>query len=153
VLTNAPMNDLIDSFLQSDAVGSLLAVPPQDSFHVVQIDGNNRLTGIEAVADMDMRINGGYFILRREIFDYLNPGDDLVTDAFTRAARDGRFRAVRFDGFWAPMDTLKERAALEAMHRTGIRPWALWETSSAAELAAYTPVRTLPVPTDSFDVA
>ena len=112
-LTNAPMNDLIDDFLQTDAVGSLLAVPPQDSFHVVQIDDDSRLTGIERVADMDMRINGGYFMLRREIFDYLHPGDDLVTDTFVRAARAEKFRAVRFDGFWAPMDTLKERAALE----------------------------------------
>ena len=153
VLTNAPMNDLIEDFLQTDAIGSLLAVPPQDSFHVVRIDSASRLTGIEPVADMDMRINGGYFILRREIFDYLQPGDDLVTDTFTRAARGGRFRAVRFDGFWAPMDTLKERAALEAMHRSGNRPWALWETSPASELTTHTPVRSLPLPTDSFDVA
>ena len=90
-----------------------------------RIDDDSRLTGIEPVADMNMRINGGYFILRQEIFDYLNPGDDLVTDAFARAAHAGKFRAVRF-GFWAPMDTLKERAALEEMHRSGNRPWALW---------------------------
>ena len=66
-----------------------------------------------------MRINGGYFILRQEIFDYLNEGEDLVMDACIRAARAGKFRAVRFDGFWAPMDTLKERAALggHAPHR------------------------------------
>jgi glucose-1-phosphate cytidylyltransferase len=102
---------------------------------------------------MDMRINGGYFILRKEIFEYLNPGDDLVTHTFTRAARDGRFRAVRFDGFWAPMDTLKERAALEEMHRSGNRPWALWEASSNGEPAVRPAVRTLPVPTDSYDVA
>ena len=50
-------------------------------------------------------------------------------DAFIRAAQAGKFRAVRFDGFWAPMDTLKERAALEDMHRSGNRPWALWEKS------------------------
>jgi glucose-1-phosphate cytidylyltransferase len=153
VLTNAPMNGLIDDFLQTNAVGSLLAVPPQDSFHVVRIDGESRVTGIDPVADMDMRINGGYFILRNEIFDFLHPGDDLVTDTFARAARVGRFRAVRFDGFWAPMDTLKERAALEAMHRNGNRPWALWENSHDGELAADPPIRTLPVPTDSFDVA
>jgi hypothetical protein len=60
---------------------------------------------------MNMRINGGYFVLRREIFDYLHPGDDLVTDTFVRAARAEKFQVVRFDGFWAPMDTLKERAA------------------------------------------
>ena len=153
VLTDAPMNDLIDDFSETDAVGSLLAVAPQDSFHVVQIDGDSRLTGIEPVAGMDMRINGGYFILRKEIFDYLSPGDDLVTETFARAARVGKFRAVRFDGFWAPMDTLKERAALEEMHRSGRRPWALWEAPSASEFTVRTPVRSLPVPTDSFYVA
>jgi glucose-1-phosphate cytidylyltransferase len=153
VLTNAPMNDLIDGFLQTNAVGSLLAEPPQDSFHVVQIDDESRLTGLERVADMNMRINGGYFVLRKEIFDYLSPGDDLVTDTFVRAARTGKFRAVRFDGFWAPMDTLKERAALEEMHRSGKRPWALWESSPSRDFAVSQPVRTLPVPTDSFDVA
>jgi glucose-1-phosphate cytidylyltransferase len=127
VLTDAPMNDLIDEFIETDAIGSMLAVAPQDSFHVVRITGDGCLTGIEPVAKMDMRINGGYFILRQEIFNFLNEGDDLVVNGFTRAARTGRFRAVRFDGFWAPMDTLKERMALEEMHRSGNRPWAVWE--------------------------
>ncbi len=89
----------------------------------------------------------------RMIFDYLHPGDDLVTETFARAARIGKFRAVRFDGFWAPMDTLKERAALEEMHRSGNRPWALWETPSDSEFVPRQPVRTLPVATDSFDIA
>ncbi|HKN43877.1 MAG TPA: hypothetical protein VJW23_08120, partial [Propionibacteriaceae bacterium] len=93
-------------------------------------------------------INGGYFILRREIFDYLNEGEDLVMDACIRAARVGKFQAVRFDGFWAPMDTLKEWAALEDMHRTGHRPWALWERSGNGH-AAHGPVRTLQLPTHS----
>ena len=56
-----------------------------------------------------MRINGGYFVLRQGIFDYLHEGEDLVMDACVRAAADGKMRAVPYDGFWAPMDTLKER--------------------------------------------
>jgi len=126
VLTDAPMDRIVDDFLATDAVGSLLAVDPQDSFHVVKIDADGMLRGIEPVADMEMRINGGYFVLRQGIFDYLDEGDDLVMDGCVRAARDGRFRAVRFDGFWAPMDTLKERAALEELYRTGRCPWAVW---------------------------
>lgn len=128
VLTDAPMNRIVDDFLQTDAVGSLLAVPPQDSFHVVRITEDGRMTDLEPVADMDMRINGGYFVLRQGIFDYLDEGEDLVMDACVRAAKDGRFRAVRYDGFWAPMDTLKERSALEEMNRVGNRPWAVWDT-------------------------
>ena len=126
VLTDAPMDTLVTEFLETDSVGSLLAVAPQDSFHVVRIDGDSNLTHLEAVADMDFRINGGYFILRQGIFDYLDEGDDLVMNGCVRAAADGRFRAVRYDGFWAPMDTLKERAALERMHAAGESPWAVW---------------------------
>jgi len=142
VLTDAPMDTILEEFLASDAVGSLLAVNPQDSFHVVRIDPDGRLTGIEPVADMDMRINGGYFVLRQGIFDYLDEGEDLVMDACVRAAKDGRFRAVRYDGFWAPMDTLKERSALEEMDRTGNRPWAVWELGHRAD--ARVPVVDLP---------
>lgn len=127
VLTDAPMNDIVRDFATTNAVGSLLAVSPQDSFHVVRIGPGDRLLGIQAVAEMDMWINGGYFVLRQGIFDYLDEGEDLVLDACVRAAADGRFRAIRYTGFWAPMDTLKERTALEDMHRTGTRPWALWE--------------------------
>lgn len=127
VLTDAPMNKIIDEFLMTDAVGSLMAVPPQDSFHVVRVGDDGRMTGLEAVARMEMCINGGYFVLRQGIFDFLGEGEDLVMDACVRAARAGRFRAHKHDGFWAPMDTLKERNALEEMNRTGNRPWAVWD--------------------------
>jgi len=126
VLTDAPMNDLIEEFARSDAVGSLLAVSPPDSFHVVGVSDDDRVTGLTAAADMPLFINGGYFIFRQGIFDYLNEGDDLVMDAFPRAAADGMLRAVRYSGFWAPMDTLKERSALEDSYHSGSSPWTLW---------------------------
>ena len=126
VLTDAPMNDIIKGFLATDAAGSLLAVPPQDSFHVVAIGPEGRVTGFEPVGDKSFRINGGYFVLRQDIFDYMGPNQDLVMDACVNAAAAGRMRAVEYDGFWAPMDTLKERAALEEMYHHGQCPWALW---------------------------
>ena len=126
VLTDAPMNDLIKQFANTEAVAQLLAVKPQDSFHVVDIEGDSTVTGLTAVASMAMRINGGYFVFRKEIFDYLNQDEDLVMDACMRAAKDGRLRAAQYDGFWAPMDTLKERSALEEQYRRGNSPWALW---------------------------
>lgn len=127
VLTDAPMNDLIDQLLATDAAGSLLAVPPQGSFHVVGIDDRSRITGFVPAAEMNIRINGGYFVLRQDIFDYLNQGEDLVMDACVRAAADGRMLAIPYDGFWAPMDTLKERSLLEDLHRTGQSPWMVWQ--------------------------
>ena len=122
VLTDAPMNDLVEEFAETDAVAQFLAVKPQDSFHVVDIDDDGQVTGLVPVADMSMCINGGYFVLRQGIFDYLEEGDDLVMDGCVRAARDGKVRAVRYDGFWAPMDTLKERTALENLYKHGDQP-------------------------------
>jgi glucose-1-phosphate cytidylyltransferase len=127
VLTDAPMNDVIDRLLATDAAGSLLAVPPQGSFHVVGINGKSRVTGFVPAAEMNMRINGGYFVLRQEIFDYLNEGEDLVMDACVRAAGDGRMLAIPYDGFWAPMDTLKERSLLEDLYSSGKSPWMVWQ--------------------------
>ena len=126
VLTDAPMNDLIRQFVNTDAVVQLLAVKPQDSFHVLDMDDDSTVTGLTAVAKMPMRINGGYFVLRKGIFDYLYENEDLVMDACVRAAKAGRVRAAQYDGFWAPMDTLKERKALEEQYRRGNSPWALW---------------------------
>jgi glucose-1-phosphate cytidylyltransferase len=126
VLTDAPMNDLVEEFVSSDAVASLLAVKPQESFHVVDIGPGDRIVGLTPVAELPMHINGGYFILRQGIFDYLDEGDDLVMDGCVKAARDGLLLAFPYSGFWAPMDTLKERTALEEQYRSGCSPWALW---------------------------
>lgn len=140
VLTDAPMNDIISDFLRTDAVGTLLAVPPQDSFHVLDIGDDTQIKGFRPVADMSMRINGGYFVLRQGIFDYMGPNEDLVMNACVNAAADGRMRAVPYDGFWAPMDTLKERSALEELYRHGQSPWALWRTDRLTPGKAMHPV-------------
>ena len=86
VLTDAPLNDIIDEVATSDVAGSLLAVPPQDSFHVVDINKDSRITTFTPAAEMNMRINGGYFVLKQDIFEYLNEGEDLVMQACVRAA-------------------------------------------------------------------
>ena len=132
VLTDAPINTMIEEFAATTCVAQMLAVKPQDSFHVVDILPGGLVTGLTPVGDMSMRINGGYFVLRQGIFDYLEENDDLVTDAFRRAARRRRLRSYCYDGFWAPMDTLKERAALEDMYRAGRCPWAVWQPGAPA---------------------
>lgn len=130
VLTDAPLDSLIGEFMETDAVAQMIAVKPTDSFHVIDMADGANVTGLTPVADMNMRINGGYFVLRQGIFDYLREGEDLVMDGCVRAAHDGKMRAYGYDGFWAPMDTLKERAVLDEMHRAGRMPWAVWRDHS-----------------------
>jgi len=84
---------------------------------------------LKSVHTLPIRENGGYFVLRREIFDYLEEGDDLVDGAFGRLIGEGRLIARCYDGFWAPADTVKERDQLEALFQDGSKPWAVWDTT------------------------
>jgi glucose-1-phosphate cytidylyltransferase len=136
VLTDAPLDDMVKRLRASDDVATMLAIKPQESFHVVSMNSEARVSGFIPVADMDMRINGGYFVLRNQIFDYLNEGEDLVMNACVAAAADGRVQAYPYDGFWAPMDTLKERAALEALHQSDNCPWMPWRKGRVANGSA-----------------
>lgn len=133
VLTDAPMDTIVTDFLASDAIASLLAVPPQASFHVVRVGENSRVERISTADTLSMWVNGGYFVLRQGVFDVLAQDEDLVEHAFTRLAGAGRLSAVRYTGFWAPMDTLKERNALEALDRSGRAPWKVWARQHVLE--------------------
>ena len=87
VLTDAPLPDMIERFAASDAVASLLAVPPQSSHHVVDIGDDGLITQVTPMRDLRHWENGGYFLLRPEIFDQLNEDEDLVEDAIVRPGR------------------------------------------------------------------
>ena len=71
--------------------------------------------------------NGGYFVLRPEIFDDLNEDEDLVEDAIVRLVPQGRVLAYPYKGYWSPADTVKERAQLEEMYHRGNCPWMIWD--------------------------
>jgi glucose-1-phosphate cytidylyltransferase len=131
-VSDAPIDEFIDDFRGRDAVAAFLLVKPTHSFHVAELDDGNRVTGIRHVADSGLRINGGYFIFRREIFDYLRPGEELVEEPFGRLIDARQLIAYPYDGFWAPMDTLKDYQTLEAMAERGRPPWAVWLPSGTA---------------------
>ena len=126
VLTDAPLDTMEKRFRDSGAVGQLMAVPPQAAFHMVEADADCKVRAITPVSSLDVQENGGYFFFTPEIFDYLHPGEDLVTDALPRLAADGRLLAYPHHGFWKPADTVKERGELDAMAKLRDRPWALW---------------------------
>jgi glucose-1-phosphate cytidylyltransferase len=130
VLTDLPLNDMIGKFAASDAVGALLAVPPQSAFHCVDVGSDDRISAITTLQQMPLWENGGYFVLRPEIFDYIPENGDLIADGCAVLAKEGRMMAFRHRGFWQPADTVKERTALEAAYQGGTRPWMLWENSA-----------------------
>lgn len=134
VLTDAPLDDIVARFRESDCAASLLAVPPQNSFHVVETDPDDRVTDIHSIADFRVRENGGYFVLRPEVFDHLGPGLDLVGDGLMGLLPRRRVMAYQYDGFWMPADTVKERAVLDDLAQRDCAPWRLWAADAHAAL-------------------
>jgi len=100
-------------------IGAFLCVHPRQSFHVVTTDDDGRVEQISDISTSQMWINGGYFIFRREIFDYLGEGEELVQEPFQRLIAEGKLMACRYRGFWGCMDTFKDKQTLEELYARG----------------------------------
>lgn len=149
VLTDAPLDDLLQAFLRSGKLAAFLAVRPTPyTFHLVELDRRDRVTGIQSVAESDLRINGGYFMFRRAVLDEIGHGEDLVPDVFPRLIARGEVIGFRYDGFWAPMDTVRDWQTLETYVASGDMPWAVWQPRVRREPASIVELESTPVPLD-----
>jgi glucose-1-phosphate cytidylyltransferase len=136
VFTDAPLPEVISRFTASQAVASLLAVPPQSSHHVVDVDDSGIVTEVMPMRDLRQWENGGYFVFRQEIFDYLNEGEDLVGDAIPRLVKERRVMAYPYRGYWTPADTVKDRSQLEEAYARGDCPWMVWDADRSGSVPA-----------------
>jgi glucose-1-phosphate cytidylyltransferase len=127
-LTDLPLNRYVAASLESDAVASMLAVPAPHAFHIVEADEGGAVQRLQHVGESVVRINGGFFVFRREIFDYIHPGEELVAEPFRRLIARGKLRAHPYDGFWASMDTFKDKQRFEDLLAQGEAPWQVWKS-------------------------
>jgi glucose-1-phosphate cytidylyltransferase len=125
-LSDLPLDPYIEEFRASDAIGTLLCVRPSQTFHVVDVETRGVASAIREVRDADVWINGGFFAFRPAIFDYLHDGEDLVEPALQRLTEAGLLRAHRYEGFWAAMDTLKDKVAFDEIEANHTAPWMVW---------------------------
>ncbi len=131
-LSDLPLPDLLSYFSQNpQAVGCFAGVAPTSSFHLVSAGPDGHVQSIRHIRDVGMRVNGGFFVFRQEIFDWMQPGEELVQEPFQRLAAAGRLLSYNYDGFWACMDTFKEKQMLEDMYARGQVPWEVWKNGSA----------------------
>ena len=130
-LTDADLPAMIARAKEANAMASFLAVRPNYSFHVVSMEEDGRVRAMRDVMGSDIWINGGYFVLRREFLDQLRPGEDLVEEPLQRLLPAGKVLAQRHEGFWGPMDTLKDKQWLENLHEEGMAPWQVWDPDRA----------------------
>jgi glucose-1-phosphate cytidylyltransferase len=124
-LCDADLNEMIELFKKSGKLACFLAVRPPLTFHLVDMDDTGAVRGMQSWDGADLWINGGYFLLRPKIFEYMREGEELVVEPFQRLASENQLMAYRNKGFWRSMDTLKDRQALEDMVERGDMPWRL----------------------------
>ena len=136
-VTDFPLPMLTDEFLRGDKVATFLSVRPNNSFHFVTRRDDGLVTSIDDVISANTWINGGYFVLRREIFDYMRPGDELVVEPFQRLIAEKKLATHAYDGFWRCVDTFKDLQALESLYAKGRPPWEFWRRE---------PMRAAPAP-------
>lgn len=129
-LSDLDLNAYLDHFHKQEKIASFLAVQPSQSFHVISLNENSLVQTIEPVGNSDLWINGGFFALKQEIFDYIQNGEELVLEPFQRLIQQKQLIAYRNPGFWACMDTLKEKMTFDEMHAKGDTPWAVWDKHS-----------------------
>lgn len=128
-LTNVSLNQQIDQFTNEQKVASFLCVKPNLSFHFVSLSSAGVVESIKDVSHSDIRINGGYFIFRNDIFNYMKDGEELLYEPFQRLVGQQQLLAYKYDGFYACMDTFKDKQMLDDMYASGIAPWQVWNQS------------------------
>jgi len=122
-VTDAPLDRMIDSFHESGKLAQFLSVHVPFNAHLVYSDEDGTVTGVEEMIGSEMRMNGGYFVMKREVIDMIEPGHELVDETFDMLIARRELMAYRYDGFFRPMDTIKDRQVLEALHDSGEAPW------------------------------
>ena len=121
----------IDYFYQHDSIATCLGVRPNQSFHLVESDETGLVTDLTPVGSTDLWMNGGFFVMHRKIFYYIEEGEELVLEPFQRLMARKKLSILQHDGFWSCMDTYKEKQQLDETYAQGNAPWEVWKSLPA----------------------
>jgi glucose-1-phosphate cytidylyltransferase len=128
-LTDLHLPDLIRHFRERNKTAIFAAVKPKYSFHVVSIKDGDQVSGIQHLTNSGIWINGGFFVFKKEIFDYFSGDEELVEEPFQRLIAKGELITYKHHGFWASMDTFKDMQQLVDLYQKGRAPWQVWNSN------------------------
>ena len=126
-LTDLDLNAYLEYFRGRDRIACFLSIPAPHTFHVIDADAEHFVRRLDAVSRSSVRINGGYFVFKRAVFDYIREGEDLVLQPFERLSGERQLLAYPFNGFWRNMDTFKDKIALDDLYARDGAPWQVWD--------------------------
>src|SRR6185369_518720 len=118
------------------SIATFLGVQPRLSFHLMESDENGWVNQMTPIASSDLWMNAGFFAMRQEIFSYIGDGEELVVEPFARLIEERRLTSHKYEGFWACMDTYKEKQSLDDLYHRGNAPWVLWNKDDIATAPA-----------------
>jgi glucose-1-phosphate cytidylyltransferase len=126
-LGDIDINALVEFHESHGRLATVTAVRPPSRFGALQIEGKAVKQFSEKPQTREGWINGGFFVFEPEIFDYLEDEDTVLErEPMERLAADGQLFAFQHEGFWQPMDTLREKRLLESLWKSNTAPWNVW---------------------------
>jgi glucose-1-phosphate cytidylyltransferase len=129
-LTDLDFASYLDYARERDKIATFLSVKPNLTYHIVQNDPSGLVTGIQEFTQSSIRVNAGFFVLKRDVFRYMQPGDELVIKPFQRLMQERQLIAFEYDGFFAAMDTFKDKQQLDTLYEGGQPPWEVWKDAN-----------------------
>jgi glucose-1-phosphate cytidylyltransferase len=123
------INKLADYHKENGKLATLTAVLPGGKFGALEIAEDDRIMSfLEKPQGDGSWVNGGYFVLQPEVFNYITDGDVTIFERtpLEQLAREGQLQSYKHTGFWKPMDTLREKLELQGLWDTGKAPWKIW---------------------------
>jgi glucose-1-phosphate cytidylyltransferase len=131
-LTDFHLPEMTEEFSSRDDYASFLTVQPRTSgLDPVQMDEDGTVRAIKCMKESNIWVNGGYFVLRKEVFRYIKPKEELVYEPFARMIAEGKVWSKRYTGFWQCMDTFRDKQILDELEASGEAPWCLWKNGRA----------------------
>jgi glucose-1-phosphate cytidylyltransferase len=129
-LADLDLSDYLSRFLASGKTASCIAVTAPESSHVLTFGGDARVTSIRPLGECEIWINAGFFAFRKDIFDYIREGEELVEQPFQRLVKKDLLMAQKHRGFWMAMDTFKDKQILDGMIARNNMPWEVWKKTT-----------------------
>jgi glucose-1-phosphate cytidylyltransferase len=131
-LCDLALDRYIDDFVGRGKIASFISVRPTTSFHITTLGDDGTVERVVGLGDSGIRMNGGFFVFRSKIFDYIKPGEELIEEPFARLIEERELVSHRHDGFWMSMDTFKDKKLLDDLYAGGRAPWEVWKPKPAA---------------------
>ena len=126
-LSDLQLPKMVDWFTaKKNKTAAFMAYRSNQSFHFVDKETDGTVNGISHIGSSNILINAGYFIFRKEIFDYMEYGDELVDEPFKKLIKKKGLVSWEHEGFWASMDTFKDKKSIDDIYAEGNPPWEVW---------------------------